>query len=243
MKYFLLLMMVFGSAKSFSQKHGFIRSLKDYQGNDTLFKTKGGHLIEVSFVVDSEEHVEMAPVNCSVNTFSGTDRRKCKTSIAAAPLKSMDFNTFIAGLTPDATMMANTAITKDPNNPRVAQENHNYQLTGILLFAIKRESDNDYHMIIGDKNHTFFNVEISGLPATSAASFQKLSKARATVDAFFGQPNCNTGGYTTFAKGVKIQLSGSTFYDIDHAPGTVGPIGFKPTTSWEIHPVTDIKFL
>ena len=29
-------------------------------------------------------------------------------------------------------------------------------------------------------------------------------------------------------------------YDIDHAPGVVGPSGMRPRTSWEIHPVTKL---
>ncbi len=243
MKIRLLFFILLISAVSLGQKRGFITSLTNHLSNDTLFKTKQGHLIQLTFVADSEAHAETSSFNCTTNVFTGTDRKKCKISIAAAAQTTMTFANFIAMLPADATMMADPNITKAPNNSRVAAENHNVQLNGIFLFAIKRENDNDYHMIVGNKTNTFFNVEISGLPTTTAASFQKLSKARTAVDAFFGQPNCNTSGYAVFPNGVKIQLTGSTFYDIDHAPGTVGPLGFKPKTSWEIHPVTAIKFL
>lgn len=224
-------------------KKDFITSLKSYAGNDTIFRSPKGNLFKLSFITDDEVHAEALAANCSTNTFGGTDRKACKISIAVAPVQTKNFAAFMAVLPDDATMRANPGITTSPNNKRVAEENHNYKITGIFLFAIKRESDNDYHLIIGNKKDSFFNVEISGLPPVSSAGFQKMSKARAVVDAFFGGVRCNTGGYELFPEGIKIQLTGSAFYDIDHKPGTVGPDGFRPKTAWEIHPITDIKFL
>jgi len=29
---------------------------------------------------------------------------------------------------------------------------------------------------------------------------------------------------------------------VDHAAGVVGPQGMRPSTAWEIHPVTKIEF-
>lgn len=247
MKYLFLLISVLvftsASAQKKPAKKNYVTSLKNYQENDTLFKSKKGNLFQLTFVPDSEMHAEALVVNCNINTFSGTDRKKCKISIATAAVQTKSFTAFIAALPSDDAMMANPNITRAATNPRVAEENHNISLTNIFLFALKRESDNDYHLIVGNKNHVFFNVEISGLPPKTSASFQKLSSARAAVDAFFGGARCNTGGYNLFAQGIKIQLTGSTFYDIDHPPGTVGPAGFRPNTAWEIHPITDIKFL
>lgn len=232
------------TAQKVSSKKNFIGTLKNYRNNDTLFKTKQGHLFNLRFVADEEEMLaRSATVDCSTNNFAGTDRKNCKTSIALAPVKTIGFKQLLRSLKPDSVMIANPNITKAPANPRVSDENHNFKLSGVFLFALKRESDNDYHIIIGDKSGAFMNVEISGLPAPGTAAFQKLSAARTAVDAYFGKPNCNTGGYATFPQGIKINLTGSTFYDIDHAPGDVGPAGFKPKTSWEIHPVTAIAFL
>ena len=251
MKYLLLLIPLILFSTSYSQKKrskavvkkNFITSLKNYKGNDTLFKSNLNHLFKLTFISDSEVISEAPAITCTSNNFSGVSRRLSKTSIASALLKSMTFTSFIASLPSDKSMMANHNITTAPNNPRVPQENNNIQLNGIFLFAIKRENDNDYHIIIGDKNKKFFNVEISGLPPHSAASFITLSKTRTAVETYFGKPNCNVGGYNVFPQGIKIQISGSTFYDIDHAPGTIGPQGYMPATAWEIHPVTDIKFL
>jgi hypothetical protein len=38
-----------------------------------------------------------------------------------------------------------------------------------------------------------------------------------------------------------VTVEGSLFYDVDHAPGAVGPRDMKPTTAWEIHPITQIQ--
>ena len=241
----LQLLFSFGQKKKspLSVKRNFITSLKVYQGNDTLFKSKHNHLYKLTFIRDEELKSLASPMTCTSNSFAGTARKLSKTSIASAHPQIMTFQNFIQSLPADKLMTANPSINSSPNNPRVNQENRNISLSGIYLFGIKRESDNDYHLIIGDKTGKYFNVEISGLPLPSSTYYQALLKARAQADTYFGKPNCNQGGYAIFAQGIKIQLSGSTFYDIDHAPGTVGPQGYKPTTSWEIHPVTDIKFL
>ena len=113
----------------------------------------------------------------------------------------------------------------------------------IKINVVKRESDNDYHMIIGDQSASqFFNIEISGLPPSSSPASSQLKAARKAVDQYFGKPVCNSG-YHVFSPGIKIQVTGSTFFDIDHPAGAVGPNGFKPKTAWEIHPVTSITFL
>ena len=224
-------------------KQMMVTDLQNFKGGKAIFKTKYNHIYTVVFVPDSE-FINAAPVSpCSNNNFTGTARKACKISIAQAPLVNMSFPAFLKSLPSDATMMADPNIKSAANNPRVAKENRNIALTAVFLYGIKRESDNDYHLIIGDKNKTFFNVEISGLPPTSAASYAVLQKARAKVEAYFGKPNCNMGGYMVFPQGISMQVSGSTFYDIDHAPGTVGPQGYTPNTAWEIHPVTDITFL
>ena len=46
--------------------------------------------------------------------------------------------------------------------------------------------------------------------------------------------------YRKYTPPIAVDVEGSTFYDIDHPPGAVGPKDSKPTTAWEIHPVTHI---
>ena len=231
------------SKRIHQRKQTVITDLRNYNLGSAVFKSRFNHSYKVIFVPDSE-FVPSTPVTtCANNTFTGTSRKVCKITIAKAPIENMPFAAFLRSLPSDATMMSDPNISRDAGNPRVAKENHNIALSSIFLYGIKRETDNDYHIIIGDKSKNYFNVEISGLPPFNSAAYSTLSKVRAKVEAYFGKPNCNMGGYIVFPQGISLRVSGSTFYDIDHAPGTVGPQGYTPNTAWEIHPVTDISFL
>jgi hypothetical protein len=47
---------------------------------------------------------------------------------------------------------------------------------------------------------------------------------------------------------ILVRVTGSAFYDTDHeidlskGTGPVGPEGYKPGSTWEIHPVTSLEF-
>ena len=63
--------------------------------------------------------------------------------------------------------------------------------------------------------------------------------------AFYFRANQNAlpeDGYDKYDPPIPVQIVGSLFFDVDHQPGEVGPVGMKPKTSWEIHPVSDIQF-
>ena len=112
---------------------------------------------------------------------------------------------------------------------------------------MKKESDNDYHVIIGDNvkktKATFFNIEISGVPKTGNAANKK---ALQTIRDFFEDNFVQLCGskYAIFdSNPVPVSVQGSVFFDIDHKAGVVGPIGFRPKAAWEIHAVSAIKFL
>jgi len=70
---------------------------------------------------------------------------------------------------------------------------------------------------------------------------ERLKKPREDFKEFFGDepPPCR---YKVFTKPIPVRITGSLFYDIDHAPGVVGTGPYKPRTAWEIHPVTKIEF-
>jgi hypothetical protein len=116
-----------------------------------------------------------------------------------------------------------------------------------FLFAASRESDNDFHCIVGrdpsEPSH-FMNVEISGLPPSGSEFLAALRSARNQFKAFFnangdGLPG---SGYDKYDPPISIKVTGSLFFDVDHVPPAVGPNGMKPQTAWEIHPVSVIQF-
>jgi hypothetical protein len=116
-------------------------------------------------------------------------------------------------------------------------------LKDTYLYAFKKESDNDYHVIIGDnidpKKATYFNAEVSGLPVPVDKRFQTV---RAAFEKQFVQV-CNSNYAIFSANPIKITIEGSIFFDVDHKPGQIGPAGFQPLTTWEIHPISKITFL
>jgi len=210
----------------------------------TFFHAPNNTVYEVGLLdaeADEEALTAAAALNCATDNFSGNDRKACKLSLASATMENFtSLNSFLQSLKPDAQMMADPAIKKDANNKRVAAEKRNVKVKNVFIFAIKRESDNDYHIIIGDGNNHFFNIECSGLPAPQASSSATLKKVRKQIEDFFGEL-CITK-YTTFKPGIKTEITGSLFYDIDHKPGVVGPEGFRPKTAWEIHPISNVIF-
>jgi hypothetical protein len=180
---------------------------------------------------------------CKNAKFAGLSRAKVKTSIVSG--NSYTYSTllkFINTLPPDVDMEDVIDALDKPWKDRAIQELKNATLTNVYLKAYKREEDNDYHLIVTDASQTlFFNVEISALPGTTAASYQTLKTVRNTFEAFLSK-GCG-GSYAMFDPPMKIiKLNGSIFFDTDHAGGTVGPSGFRPKKAWEIHPVTFIEF-
>ena len=181
---------------------------------------------------------------CKNAKFAGLSRSKVKTSVVSGNLQSYtSLQTFLNTLPPDVDMEDVIDALDKPWKDRAIQEFKNATLTNVYLKAYKRESDNDYHLILCDSSQTiFFNAEISGLPGTNAASYQTLKKVRDTFNSYPGSASCG-GSYVKFPNPVKIvKIKGSMFFDSDHAAGSVGPTGFRPKTAWEIHPVTFIKF-
>ncbi|HRH03421.1 MAG TPA: hypothetical protein PLN13_09250 [Bacteroidia bacterium] len=182
-----------------------------------------------------------AQLDCETDDYHGKDRKASKLSIVNASTEAFNsLNSFIETLKDDNSMINNSQISRDENNKRVKDEKRNIKLSNIFIYAMKREPDNDYHIIIGDENGLYFNIENSGLPDENQGDFNRLAKARKEVEDYFGEA-CNSN-YQKFDPPIPVEIEGSIFYDIDHRPGAVGPEGFKPKTSWEIHPITKIVF-
>lgn len=183
----------------------------------------------------------------SPDNFRGTDRKAAKTSLANGTLETFQD---VAALLQSPLFVAdnkmikhNPRISKDATSDRVAEERHNVAITG-FLYASTKESDNDYHCIIGMDPHSppqFLNVEVSGLPV-SGPFRAPLKTARDAFEEFFGDNLPTSGGYSKFDPPIKVRVTGSIFFDVDHKAGVVGPAGLRPKTAWEIHPVSEIVF-
>lgn len=182
----------------------------------------------------------------SPDNYHGTARKAAKLSVGTASPKTFpDLGAVMDSLRPDADMRAMN-ISKEADSARLPEE-QTVVIVKAFLYAASKESDNDFHCIVGTNpgsNVRFMNVEVSGLPARNAQSFTVLKKARDEFKSFFtsGGEALPTGGYEKYDPPIPIQVTGSVFFDVDHVPPAVGPTGMKPLTAWEIHPVSDIQF-
>jgi hypothetical protein len=178
------------------------------------------------------------------NQFRGTSRKAAKLSIADAPMESFDdINDLIATLD-DHDTMADMDIPRDASSDRVDEETRNVRVKA-FLYAASIEDDNDFHLIIGrnpSKAAKYMTVEISGLPPSTAVSFQKLDEARTAYFDFFGDGLPGTS-YDFYDPPIEIEVEGSLFWDVSHATGgRPGPSKLRPKMPvvWEIHPITKI---
>jgi hypothetical protein len=183
---------------------------------------------------------------CITDIYLGTKRKKSKTSFATKAYKTFKTvaalkKTFVA----DSIMRnLSPAIKSDSGSVRVTQEKRNVIITTAFIYAVSREDDNDFHVIIGDSLPynvaNSITVEISGLPNPANNATDSIQNTRNVFESFFGE-KCS-GAYTVFSPPIKISVSGSLFFDIDHAAGIVGTGIYKPQSCWEIHPVNSITF-
>jgi hypothetical protein len=176
--------------------------------------------------------------------FKGKDRKAAKTSIAESAVEEFsDLVTLRSSLPPDDDMLADPDISKAEDNQRVTRERRNVHLRAFLLAAAK-ESDNDFHLILGvgpDADPDgLMNSEVSGLP-TGGPFGARLKEVR---DSFKAQIAGGLPGrtYDIFDPPIPVEVTGSLFFDLDHPAGAVGPGRLKPSTAWEIHPITKIVF-
>ncbi|WP_374311179.1 hypothetical protein [Dongia sp.] len=187
----------------------------------------------------------LVPADLVNAQFRGHDRKIAKTSISDADTEDFQsLSAFTRSLPSDDDMRNHDpALEEDASFDRVEEENRNVKVAAYVC-AIKFETDSDWHIIVaGDKRcngPTFFNVEVSGLPKRNAADYATLLQARKDLATLLADDLPGSGTYRRYDPPLHVQIEGSIFYDIDHAPGVVGPTGMRPSTAWEIHPVTSI---
>lgn len=180
-----------------------------------------------------------------LSRFRGVDRKGPKTTIAQATRETFtSLSALVATLEADDDMRSHDPEVKRNTNVRVDEERRNVRVPA-WIYAIKYEADQDWHVILGSSpsgtSHVYFNAEVSGLPSNGAAAHATLKKVRQQLAAMFEDSLPGGGGYWTYDEPVPVLVDGSLFYDIDHAAGVVGPTGMRPDTSWEIHPITNLK--
>ncbi|HEX7198331.1 MAG TPA: hypothetical protein VF213_02580, partial [Dongiaceae bacterium] len=137
----------------------------------SFVSSKSGKTYGMIFLAEGDEAPEpfapptTATAAASPDNFHGTDRGGAKTSLVDDPQPTTfaDLESLLASplLVPDDQMLNHDPpITKDVNDPRAAEEQHAVEVTA-FLYASRKESDNDFHCIIGtapDHTPAFFNV-------------------------------------------------------------------------------------
>ena len=233
-----------------AHRYDTITSLDKMIGDTAIWILKGQYILvthekstDEEYELEYEKTNSTSSSNC-VETFGGSARSVAKTSYAIGAFTTFANILSLRSSLPTDAVMHTKGLTL--SSPRIAEEKKNVSVASAYLHAISRESDNDYHMIIGDASVSptkLINCESSALPSTSAISFATIKSVRAAIKSHFGTDFCSTSGYTHFQPAIHISiLKGSLFYDIDHAPGTIGPLGFRANTAWEMHPVNSIAF-
>jgi hypothetical protein len=184
-----------------------------------------------------------------VDTFAGTARKAAKLAVASATMEVFSDLPPLFKTLPSKTAMKKhkPKITTKIDSARVIEEKRNVRLNG-FLYAASREDDNDFHLIIGrdpsTTPHVYMTAEISGLPAKSSGSFNKLNGARKSFKAFFGGDLPGTS-YDFYDPPIPVEIEGSLFFDMSHASGQgPGPASLRDDipTIWEVHPVSKITF-
>ncbi len=216
-----------------------ITVLKTDRVKPAIYKAPNGKLYKVTFVADPTAPIEVETLMCGQDTYTGKDRAIAKTSFVKN-VPAVSFNSItqlLSALLPDQTIRPKL----NKNSKRISDEQKNVRLDkNIFLYAMKSESDNDYHVIVGDNKTlskaTLLNIEISGVPTSGNPAIQQV---RDFFETNFVQL-CGTKYAVFTANPIPIKIEGSVFYDVDHPAGQVGPTGLRPKTSWEIHPIAKI---
>lgn len=209
---------------------------------------------------DVKEHTSQEPASAvvsndaggfdSLNRFLGKVRAEAKTSfVASEPDSFRSLKALRKWLESDKHMHEYTDA-KLQDAPRTEEENANVTVTDLYIFGVKREDDNDFHLILASypklsEDQVFFSAEISGLPDPSSPYYQQLFAVREKFKTYFGDA---TEKETVFVASKKkppihlVSITGSLFFDNHHYSGHSSVKDYKSGSAWEIHPVTSITF-
>jgi hypothetical protein len=213
------------------------------QAKGDSLKFPDGKVYQIIVEEDTSSE-ERGVLNCDSDAFEGRDRAEAKTSFVTSKAEVFNGIEALFGILPvDEWMEQKAGISRTGTKAaRINVEQRAVQLGGVALYAIKREADGDFHLIIGNRkdNGVYINAEISGLPDANSPYYTRLAWVRQNAEKIFGELCSN--GYYQFSPAIPTVLEGSLFFDIDHKDGAIGPKGKRPITAWEIHPITNIGF-
>ncbi len=223
-----------------------------------LLRGKRGVMFRVTTMTDAELDAEAAPLadlchsgakDCHNAAFVGCDRKAAKLSFSHTTNHKEPLQHLIDRLlaSEHSMMNHNPAISLASTSTRVAEETENVWLEHVFIYVIIHEGDGDYHLIIGDGQHTagetLMNVEISGLPESSSPDYNTLKTVRNKFESRYN--TCSIKNFwETHSPLPEISVKGTLFFDLLHAKGGThaGNHTIKTKTFWEIHPATYIRF-
>jgi hypothetical protein len=185
------------------------------------------------------------------DVFDGKIRKIAKVTIFEGQTKTFDSVSELRDWLPDDHDMKALDIGRGPDVDRVMQGKLNEQLNVMVtayIYTFRKEGDNDYHVIIGDKpgtpNRKFMNAEVSGIPDIGTdENRNQLWMVRRMFKRTFQLGDEGPDKYDRLPEPVPVKITGSLFWDVEHYPKTVGPTYASPKTAWEIHPISKIEFL
>jgi hypothetical protein len=201
--------------------------------------------------------------SAATETFAGSYRSGPKTSIARNGTSVAQVTTYnnlhsLLVTLPKDTAMRNKypalqkGLMKGWPAVRELEEIRNVRIKSCWLVSAKHEGDpkgdHDFHVIVSNSPTDFtevMNAEVSALPMTHTADFNKLKDVRAVFLSFSSTPpSANGFGHMTPPK--HVTLEGSLYFDGAHGAGgksDPGPGWAKPQSVWEIHPIYTITSL
>ena len=179
--------------------------------------------------------------------FTGVVRPTVKTSYSSKSYESFGSIAALYRSLKSKEFMDNLSIGH--SDDRVSFENRNVKITTAYLYTITVESDNDFHLLIGNTpvynpgTTRVFNAEIPGVPRDGdMATKQHVRELRAKLLRIFSAiPVCGNRGY--LQEYTKITIRGSLFYDTQHKSNPAKCKDVEGESAWEIHPVWDIQGL
>ncbi|GAB4132891.1 MAG: hypothetical protein Fur0041_04610 [Bacteroidia bacterium] len=182
--------------------------------------------------------------------FTGVVRAKAKTSYVDGAPEIFPSVKKLRNSLKDEEYMHKKSGARFRDADRCPEEQKNVAFTEVYIFAVSREDDNDFHVIIGSnksqgKDQVLMSAEISALPDSTSPYYAKLKAVRDEFKAYFGERSNKEHVFVSSDKKPPIKLDyleGSLFFDNHHYNAYSGFNGFKSSTAWEIHPVTAIKF-
>ncbi len=174
----------------------------------------------------------------SCGTSCGVERWHIKT-LDDAYWNTVDWTPTSISVSSLAAAPVPTGYSSSNDTTRYAPyETHSYTVRAVLV-GWKKETDQDFHIVISDPNAPTNTMIIEPPDPTCsmacASGFQNFyTSVRAKLVACFGTP---TSTYKTFASGIVVDVTGVAYFDPLHGQTGVAPNGI------ELHPLLSVNWV